>query len=506
MSRFESSACCCLGPAGGFRADYGFIATMDRQVRRDPERYVGYGITDSWDEIRQLLAGGVIMLFRDRRTHAHTRQLMETEAGMSREAWRRAMDSSDLAHGGVISLRTTVYAQMEEITELQSADRGGQLLPYRAAGTRLEWSCTAGAARGRLKMAPKRATRATRATTTPAPTATTTTNVTNAQLQTMINQGVSAALAADFMKCKPLYFKGTEGVVELTQWFERMETVFRISNCSAENQIKFATCTLLAGALTWWNTHVMTVTHDVAYSMTWVNLKKKMTDKYCPRNEMKKLEAELWNLKVIGTDVVKYNQRFQELALLCVRMFPEEADKIERYVGGIATTEPWNIGGIKAKYNARGFEMATELYGTCESVRNVNNNNNQKGTGSGQKPTCFECGAQGHFKKECPRLKNNKGNRGNQAGNDRAPAKVYVVGNAGANPDNVVAGTFLLNNRDAYILFDTGADRSFVSTAFSSQIDITPSTLDHYYDVGTCDAEDRRIFWVFKHITLRVAH
>ncbi|GKA20265.1 putative reverse transcriptase domain-containing protein, partial [Tanacetum coccineum] len=127
-------------------------------------------------------------------------------------------------------------------------------------------------------MAPKRATR-----TTPNPTATTTTNVTNAQLQTMINQGVSAALAArdatrngtdshssgtgvrgservarectyqDFMKCKPLYFKGTEG-------------------------IKFATCTLLAGALTWWNTHVMTVTHDVAYSMTWVNLKKKMTD------------------------------------------------------------------------------------------------------------------------------------------------------------------------------------------------------------------------------------
>ncbi|GKA52135.1 hypothetical protein Tco_0745331 [Tanacetum coccineum] len=57
---------------------------------------------------------------------------------------------------------------------------------------------------------------------------------------------------------------------------------------------------------------------------------KKMTDKYCLRNEMKKLEAELWNLKVIGTDVVKYNQHFQELALLCVRMFPEESDKIER--------------------------------------------------------------------------------------------------------------------------------------------------------------------------------
>ncbi|GJV38690.1 hypothetical protein Tco_1411167 [Tanacetum coccineum] len=148
----ESSAAAAARPAGGFRADYGFVATMDRQVRRDPERYVGYGITDSWDEIvetlqgapvstdtdeiytrlddeqgqRQLLAGRVNMLFRDRRTHAHTRQLMETEAGMSREAWGRAMDASDLAHGGVISLRTTVHAQMAEIAELQSADRRRQ--------------------------------------------------------------------------------------------------------------------------------------------------------------------------------------------------------------------------------------------------------------------------------------------------------------------------------------------------------------------------------------------
>ncbi|GJT67103.1 reverse transcriptase domain-containing protein [Tanacetum coccineum] len=122
---------------------------------------------------------------------------------------------------------------------------------------------------------------------------------------------------------------------ELTQWFERMETVFRISNCSVENQIKFSTCTLLAGALTWWNSHVRIVGHDVAYAMTWIDLRKKMNDQVMSRNEIKKLEAELWNLKVKGTDVTGYNQRFQELALLCVRMFPEESDKVERYVGGL---------------------------------------------------------------------------------------------------------------------------------------------------------------------------
>ncbi|GKA18762.1 reverse transcriptase domain-containing protein [Tanacetum coccineum] len=207
----------------------------------------------------------------------------------------------------------------------------------------------------------------------------------------MIDQGVTAALAArdanrngddshtsgtggrrtervarectyqDFMKCKPLYFKGTKGVVELTQWFERMETVFRISNCSVENQIKFSTCTLLAGALTWWNSHVMTVSHDVAYAMTWADLRKKMTDKYCPRNEMKKLEAELWNLKVKGTDVIGYNQRFQELALLCVRMFPEESDKIERYVGGLPDMIHGNIVASKPKTMQEAVEMATVL-------------------------------------------------------------------------------------------------------------------------------------------------
>ncbi|GJR38477.1 putative reverse transcriptase domain-containing protein [Tanacetum coccineum] len=213
-------------------------------------------------------------------------------------------------------------------------------------------------------MAPKRTTRSTPVT--PTPNATPTTTVTEAQLQALIDQGVAAAMAeaeasrvrngynsngsgprpaqtarecsySEFLKCKPLDFKGTEGVV------------------------KFSTCTLLASALTWWNSHVMTVTHDVAYSMTWVDLRKKMTDKYCPRNEMKKLEVELWNLKVIGTDVVKYNQRFQELALLCVRMFPEESDKIERYVGGLPDMIHGNIVASKPKTMQEAIEMATEL-------------------------------------------------------------------------------------------------------------------------------------------------
>ncbi|GKF23357.1 hypothetical protein Tco_0075679, partial [Tanacetum coccineum] len=103
-------------PARGLRADYGFVATMDREIRRDLESDVGYGITDSWDEIveamqgtpvfeRQLMAGRLNMLYRDSRAHALTNRLMETKARMSREAWGRSMDASDLARVEIMSLR-----------------------------------------------------------------------------------------------------------------------------------------------------------------------------------------------------------------------------------------------------------------------------------------------------------------------------------------------------------------------------------------------------------------
>ncbi|GKC65724.1 putative reverse transcriptase domain-containing protein [Tanacetum coccineum] len=208
-----------------------------------------------------------------------------------------------------------------------------------------------------------------------------------------------------------------------------------------------------------------------------------MTNKYCPRNEMKKLEAELWNLKVNGTNVIGYNQRFQELALLYVRMFPEESDKIERqdenkrkfentsrnnqnqqqhnkrqntgraYTAGTGEKKPYEGSKTlcaKCNYHHDGpcapkchkCNKFGHFARDCRSAGNVNNANNQRGTGSGQKPTCFECGVQGHFKRECPKLKNNK-NRGNQVGNDRAPAKVYAVGHAGTNPDSNVMTVFL---------------------------------------------------------------
>ncbi|GKD88178.1 hypothetical protein Tco_1363685 [Tanacetum coccineum] len=100
------------------------MTEFETRVRQDT--YEVYTRLDDEQTGRQLLAGRLNMLFRDRRTYVRTARLMETKARMSQEAWGRSMDASDLAHAEVMSLRTTVLAQQSEIRELQSADRRRQ--------------------------------------------------------------------------------------------------------------------------------------------------------------------------------------------------------------------------------------------------------------------------------------------------------------------------------------------------------------------------------------------
>ncbi|GJR32138.1 hypothetical protein Tco_1108370 [Tanacetum coccineum] len=120
------------------------------------------------------------------------------------------------------------------------------------------------------------------------PPKTTTAPMNDAAIMQLIAQGVANALAEHEANKT-----SRNGVVGLTQWFEKMESVFHISNCNVACQIKFATCTLLGSALTWWNSHVKTVGRDDVYGMPWKILKKMMTVKYCLRSEIKKLEIEI---------------------------------------------------------------------------------------------------------------------------------------------------------------------------------------------------------------------
>ncbi|GKA94226.1 putative reverse transcriptase domain-containing protein [Tanacetum coccineum] len=366
-------------------------------------------------------------------------------------------------------------------------------------------------------MAPKRTTRSSPATTT-----TTTTPVTDAQLKALIDQDIVDALVArdadrcrngkdshdsgmgvrrqaplsrectypDFMKCKPLYFKGTKRVIELTQWFERMKTVFCISNCTVENQINFATCTLLRSALTWWNSYVRTVGHDIAYAMTWTKLKKKMTDKYCLRGEIKKLEVEMWNLKVKGTDVdaIEFATKLVDKKIIT---FAERQADNKRKFDDTSKNNQNQQQPPKRQNVARAYTAGSGEKKSYKGSKPLCSKCNYHHYGQCA-PKCHKCNRVGHLARDY-RSPINANNNNNQRAPRANPGvltcfEAYVVGAAGTNLNaNVVTGTFLLNNHYASILFDTGADRSFISTAFSSLIDIIPITLDYGVDVELAD-------------------
>ncbi|GKG15759.1 putative reverse transcriptase domain-containing protein [Tanacetum coccineum] len=104
--------------------------------------------------------------------------------------------------------------------------------------------------------------------------------------------------------------------------------------------------------------------------------------------------------------------------------------------------------------------------------------------------TCYECGRQGHSRNECPKLRNqnHKNKAGNKNGNNEAKTRAYAIEGGGANPDSdVIMGTFFLNNRYASMLFDSGTNRSFVSTTFSALLNVIPSTLDTSYAIELAD-------------------
>ncbi|GJS91753.1 reverse transcriptase domain-containing protein [Tanacetum coccineum] len=160
----------------------------------------------------------------------------------------------------------------------------------------------------------------------------------------------------EFISCQPFYFNGTEGAVDLIRWFEQTESVFSRSNCAEENKVAFATGTLTDNALSWWNSYAQPIGIDQANQITWIELKRLLTNKYCPRTEVKKMEDEFYNLVVKENDLKTYIRRFQELAVLCPNMVPNAEKLMEVFITGgfylgciegkrYLASKPPNVGG-----------------------------------------------------------------------------------------------------------------------------------------------------------------
>ncbi|GJQ90409.1 putative reverse transcriptase domain-containing protein [Tanacetum coccineum] len=367
--------------------DYGFVSTVDAEERRQGIRDVGYGIRDTWvdpaeavPEIAPMTVGEVNtrvvelaelherdtqdlyalledaqdsrsrisqrvdmnsqrvdLLMGDRMTLQETVWMVEEEAYASREAWARSIGLSQATHQELQTHRDHVYAHETYLqahqTQLQLHSKTLRVIrDMRREMSDMHAELLA------LREQQRRARQ-------PGP-----------EARIPITRGFSGTPTVTF---KAIYVIA-EGVVGLTRWIEKMESVFNISGCAVENQVKFATCTLLGAALTWWNGQIRTLGPE-AYAMTWDVLKKKMTDKYCPQGEIKKLEIELWNLKVKGNDVPAYTKRFQELTLICTKFVANETEKVDKYIGGLPDNIYGNVKSARPKTLDETIELANDL-------------------------------------------------------------------------------------------------------------------------------------------------
>ncbi|GJV05366.1 reverse transcriptase domain-containing protein [Tanacetum coccineum] len=250
----------------------------------------------------------------------------------------------------------------------------------------------------------------------------------------------------------------TEGAVGLIRWFERTESVFSHSNCTEDCKVKFATGTLTEEALSWWNSFAQPIRIEEAYKITWVEFKKLLIKKYCPRTKVQKMEDEFYHLTVKGNDLKTYVRRFQELATLCPTMVPDSEKMIEVFIGGL----PRSIEGMYIrnrplckKCTLHHTGPCTVKCNTCNKVGHLTKNCKNKGpaTRSNLLPvtvTCHAYGEKGHYANQCRKTTNNN-----------AQGRAYMLRDRNAHQDpNVV--TVMEKKSDEKRLEDIPVIREFL--------------------------------------------
>nr|GEU33990.1 reverse transcriptase domain-containing protein [Tanacetum cinerariifolium] len=232
----ESSSAPSARSTGGFRVDYGFVSTLGIEITRDPNREIGYKITDVWEDpneiVEEILAIdiGAPMLARLDLWRVRPELLVRLEYSLWMPVIRHVLrpqmtgttckgtdSAEDIANSDGSTIESVeMWLFLMYRRSLVVVLRSGYFLAISRNG---DDSHNSGTSSRRKERTARECT------------------------------------YTDFLKCQPMNFKGTKGVVGLTQWFERMKTVFNITNCAVENQVKFATYTLHGVSLTWWKSH-----------------------------------------------------------------------------------------------------------------------------------------------------------------------------------------------------------------------------------------------------------
>nr|GEV02520.1 putative reverse transcriptase domain-containing protein [Tanacetum cinerariifolium] len=350
--------------------------------------------------------------------------------------------------------------------------------------------------------------------------------MTQAAIRRMIKESVDAAIAAEFMKCNPTAFHGPGGAVELQRWFEKTKSVFGINECAEGKKVKFDAATLQGPALTWWNAKVATMCLETVNQMPWTEMKQLMIAEFYPIEEVQRMEHELWNLKVKEYNIVAYTQRFNELALMYLRMVKPERVKVDAYIRGltgnikgeVTSSKPANLNEVVRMAHKLMEQKSQARDERILEVKNRKWENFQSGNSSamvtaptdgkvsfGLLPLCEHCFTRhvGPCTIKCGKV-GHKARKVKLEEVGEVHGRAYAIKDAELQGPNVVTGTFLLNNRYASFLFDSGFDKSFVDTRFSSMLNIDPVKIGVSYEVELADGRVVSTSTVLKGCTLNL--
>ncbi|GKA05573.1 putative reverse transcriptase domain-containing protein, partial [Tanacetum coccineum] len=302
-----------------------------------------------------------------------------------------------------------------------------------------------------------------------------------------------------------------------------LKTSKPISECTEGKKVKFAAATLEGPALTWCKTKVATMGLETMNQMPWTEMNELMTAEFCPIEEVQRMEHKLWNLKVKEYDLVAYTQRFNELVLMCPRMVEPKRVNVDAYIQGLIDNIKGDVTSSKPADLNEAVRMAHKLMEQKSQARDERILEGKKiakskGTRESWLPLLlmesFLCvndvllamlvsvqssatsverlgTREGHNRNRCP-----KKIKQEEAG--EVCGRAYAIKDAEPQGPNVVTSMFLLNNRYAFVLFDSGSDRSFVDTRFSSMLDIKPIKIGASYELGTFDVIIG-MDWLVKH-------
>nr|GEY09317.1 putative reverse transcriptase domain-containing protein [Tanacetum cinerariifolium] len=264
-------------------------------------------------------------------------------------------------------------------------------------------------------------------------------------------------------RCDP---RAQEQQVNTTTKPTRLDTLFSRRNCTEDYKVKFATSTLTDEALSWWNSFAQPIGIEEAYKITWSEFKNLLIKKYCPRTEVKKMEDKFYNLAVKGNDLKTYGITLK-YCRECYRFKALNFRGSHYHNSKNMYPTPHMTLHCQVSYLQQGGPADQELHKQRASHwKNL----------LLVSVTCHVYGEKGHYKSQCQKANNN------------AQGKAYMLRDKNAHQDlNVVTGTFLLNQHLARVLFDSGADKSFISISLGSMLNIPPITIDTIYDIKMAD-------------------